>query len=187
MKNEVQTNTSLVDRGTVTNQNGRSASNPGKSFQLCSDSSQQHHKYIVASDSLLHRTQQVKMKVSDIPCVKLSKRGDDLQGTFHRVTQYVSKNSKPNFDVVVLPGTNDLRKNQVTPEFLCEKTFQEINYLRSFSNIGHIFLRKIPPRSDLHRVNLKVSSYNNLVSQKLKEPENVSIIETLPLGVKIVL
>ena len=178
---ERSSNTSSTDRGTVTNQNGRSASNPGKSFQLCSDSGQQHHKYILASDSLSHRTQQAKMKVNDIPCVKLFKRGNDLQGTFHRVTQYVSKNSKSNFDVVVLSGTNDLRKNQVTPEFLCERTFQEINNLGSFSNKGHIFLCKIP----LHPVNLKVSSYNNLVSQELKELENVPIIETLPLELKL--
>ena len=123
--------TSSVDRR---NQNGGSASNLGKSSQHCSDSSQQHHKYILASDSLLHHTQQAKMKVNDIPCVKLSERGDDLRGTFHRVTQYVTKNSKSNFDVVVLSGTDDLHKNQVTPEILCDKTFQEINNLRSFSN-----------------------------------------------------
>ena len=63
---ERSSNTWSVDRGTVTNQHGRSASNPGKSFQLCSDSSQQHHKYILASDSLSHRTQQAKMKVNEI-------------------------------------------------------------------------------------------------------------------------
>ena len=142
-------------------------------------------KYILASDSLLHRTQQAKMKVNDIPCVKLSKRGDDLQGTFHRITQYVTKNSKSNFDVVVLTGTNDLRKNQVTPEILCDKNIEEINNLRSFSNIGHIFLCKVPPRPDLHCINLKVSSYNNLVSQKLKELVNVSIIDTVPLELKL--
>ena len=93
----------------------------------------------------------------------------------------MTKNSKSNFDVVVLSGTDDLRKNQVTPEILCDKIFQEINNLRFFSNISHIFLCKIHPRSDLNCVNLKVSSYNNLVSQKLKELQNVSIIETLPL------
>ena len=76
-------NTSSVDRGTVTNQNGGSLSNPGKSSQQCSHSDQPNLKYILASDSLLHRTQQAKLKVNDIPCVKLSKRGDDLQGTFH--------------------------------------------------------------------------------------------------------
>ena len=182
---ERTSNTSSVDRGTVTNQNGGSLSNPGKSSQQCSDSDQPHRKYILASDSLLHRTQQAKMKVNDIPCVKLSKRGDDLQGTFHRITQYVTKNSKSNFDVVVLTGTDDLRKNQVTPEILCDKTIEEINNLRSFSNIGHIVLCKVPPRSDLHRVNLKVSSYNNLVSQKLKELVNVSIIDTVPLELKL--
>ena len=126
-----------------------------------------------------HRTQQAKMKVNDIPCVKLSKRGDDLQSTFHRVTQYVTKNGKSNFDVVVLSGTKELRKNQVTPEVLCDKTFHEINNLRSFSNIGHIFLCKIPPRTDLHK------SSNNLVSQKLEELENMSIIEILPLELKL--
>ena len=57
----------------------------------CSDSFQPHHKYVLASDSLLHRTQQTKVKVNDIPCIKLSKHGDDLYGTFHRITQYVTK------------------------------------------------------------------------------------------------
>ena len=80
---ERMSNTSLVDHGTVTNQNGGSLSNPGKSSQHCSDSDQPHRKYILASDSLLRRTQQAKMKVNDTPCVKLSKCGDDLQGTFH--------------------------------------------------------------------------------------------------------
>ena len=69
---ERTSNTLSVDRGTVTNQNGSGASNPGTSSQHCSDSSQQHHKYILVSDSLVHRTQQAKMKVNDIPCVKLS-------------------------------------------------------------------------------------------------------------------
>ena len=69
----------------------------------------------------------------------------------------MTKNSKSNFDVVVLYGTDDLRKNQVTPEILCDKIFQEINNLRFFSNIGHIFLCKIHPRSDLNCVNLKVT------------------------------
>ena len=125
------------------------------------------------------------MRVNDIPCVKLSKRGDDLQGTFRRITQYVTKNSKSNFDVVVLTGTNDLGKNQVTPEILCDKTIEEINNLKSFSNIGHNFLCKVPPRSDLHRINLKVSSYNKMVSQKLEELVNVSIIDTVPLELKL--
>ena len=49
---EQTSNTLSVDCETVTNQNGGSASNPRKSSQHCSDSSQQHHKYILASDSL---------------------------------------------------------------------------------------------------------------------------------------
>ena len=72
----------------------------------------------------------------------------------------------------------------MTPEILCDKIIEEINNLRSFSNIGHIFLCKVPPRSDLHRINLKVSSYNNLVSQKLKELVNVSITDTVSLELK---
>ena len=83
---ERTSNTSSVDRGTVANQNGSSLSNPRKFSQQCSDSDQPHCKYILVSDSLLHHTQQAKMKVNDMPCVKLSKRGDDLQGTFHRIS-----------------------------------------------------------------------------------------------------
>ena len=85
------------------------------------------------------------MKVNDISCVKLSESEDNLQGTFHQVTQYETKNSKSKIDTVVLSGTNELLKNQVTPAILCDKTFQEINNLRSFPNIGHAFLCKIPP------------------------------------------
>ena len=97
----------------------------------------------------------------------------------------MTKNSESNFHVVVLSGIDDLHKNQVTPEILCDKTFQEINNLRFFPTQAILFFARFPPRSDLHRVNLKVSSYNNLVSQKLKEMENVSIIETLPLELKL--
>ena len=57
---ERTSNTLSVDRGTVTNQNGGSLSNPGKSSQQCSDSDQPQRKYILASDSLLHRTKQAK-------------------------------------------------------------------------------------------------------------------------------
>ena len=49
----------------------------------------------------------------------------------------------------------------------------------------HNFPWQDPPRPDLHRINLKVSSYNNLVSQKLRKLENVSVIETLSLGLRL--
>ena len=50
------------------------------------------------------------MKVNDMPRVKLFKLRDDLQSTFRRITQFVIKNSKSNFDVVALSGTNELVK-----------------------------------------------------------------------------
>ena len=75
-------------------------------------------KVLIAGDSLLNRMYISKMKVSDIPSVKLTKRGDNLSGTIYRCINYASKHSSETFVVVLLAGTNDLSNRSVSPEKL---------------------------------------------------------------------
>ena len=42
-------------------------------------------------------------------------------------------------------------------------------------------MTKIPPRSDHHRINSKVSHYNSLLVETLSNVDNVTIVETIPL------
>ena len=65
-------------------------------------------KILVAGDSLLHRMNQSKMNVGNIESIKLTERGDNLEGTFHLTQNFVSRRAKTDFDIVVLAGTNDL-------------------------------------------------------------------------------
>ena len=74
-------------------------------------------KVLIAGDSLLNRMYISKMKVSDIPSVKLIKR-DNLSGTISRCINYASKHSSETLDVVLLAGTDDLSIRSVTPEKL---------------------------------------------------------------------
>ena len=48
-------------------------------------------KILVAGDSLLHRVNQSKMNVGNIESIKLTERGDNLEGTFHRTRNFVSR------------------------------------------------------------------------------------------------
>ena len=50
-------------------------------------------KVLIAGDSLLNRMYISKMKVSNIPSVKLTKRGDNLSGTISQCINYASKHS----------------------------------------------------------------------------------------------
>ena len=75
-------------------------------------------KVLIAGDSLLNRMYISKMKVSDIPSVNLTKRGDNLSGTISRCINYASKHSSETLDVVLLAGTNDLSNRRVSPEKL---------------------------------------------------------------------
>ena len=53
-------------------------------------------KVLIAGDSVLNRMYISKMKVSDIPSVKLTKRGDNLSGTISRLsTMLVNTAVKP--------------------------------------------------------------------------------------------
>ena len=137
-------------------------------------------KVLIAGDSLLNRMYISKMKVSDIPSVKLTKRGDNLSGTISRFINYASKNSSETLDVVLLAGTNDLSVRSVSPEKLINTLDSSLKELKQFNNVHHVFLCKIPPRFDFHNVNIKVNQYNNILSERFSDSEHISVIDTIP-------
>ena len=128
-------------------------------------------KVLNAGDSLLNRMYISKMKVSDIPSVKLTKRGDNLSGTISRCINYASKHSSETLDVVLLAGTNEKLINTLDIS---------LKELKQFNNVHHVFLCKIPPRFDFHNVNIKVNQYNNILSERFSDCEHISVIDTIP-------
>ena len=137
-------------------------------------------KVLIAGDSLLNRMYISKMKVSDIPSVKLTKRGDNLSGTISRCINYASKHSSETLDVVLLAGTNDLSIRSVSPEKLINTLDSSLKELKQFNNVHHVFLCKIPPRFDFHNVNIKVNQYDNILSERFSDSEHISVIDTIP-------
>ena len=138
------------------------------------------HKVIIAGDSLLDRMKPRKMKVADKHCVKLTKRGDSLCGSIARATNYLSRHSNDHFDLVLLAGTNDLSSRNATAEDLIKRIDESIRHLTSFSNIGQIFLCKIPPRFDFKNINSKVLDFNKLITERFDTTEeSVHVIETI--------
>ena len=142
-------------------------------------------KILIAGDSLLHRLKQHKMKVGDIETLKLTQRGDNLDGTFSRTRNFISRRADTNFDIVMQAGTNDLNKPSVSPLSLIGKLKEHVNDIKSFSNVFNIFLCKVPPRSDKHRVNSKISHFNNLLVDELSNADNVIIVEAIPLEARL--
>ena len=132
-------------------------------------------KVLIAGDSLLNRMYISKMKVSDIPSIKLTKRGDNLSGI-----NYASKHSSETLDVVLLAGTNDLSIRSVSPEKLINTLDSSLKDLKQFNNVHHVFLCKIPPRFDLHNVNIKVNQCNNISSEHFSDSEHISVIDKIP-------
>ena len=137
-------------------------------------------KVLIAGDSLLNRMYISKMKVSDIPSVKLTKRGDTLSGTISRCINYASKHNSETLDVVLLAGTNDLSNRSVSSEKQINTHESSLKELKQFNNVHHVFLCKIPPRFDFHNVNIKVNQYNNILSERFSESEHKSVIDTIP-------
>ena len=105
---------------------------------------------LVAGDSLLHRLDASKMCVEQIKAEKLTKPGDTLNGTFARIKDYASKHSDVQLEVVVLAGTNDLKRRNVTPQSLIDQLVDHIAVLKEFCNVKNIFVCKITPRCDRH-------------------------------------
>ena len=58
---------------------------------------------------------------------------------------------------------------------------QVFSIQKTTDTIFKIFICKIPPRSDHHRINSKVSHYNSLLVETLSNVDNVTIVETIPL------
>ena len=123
------------------------------------------HNILVARDSLLHRLDASKMCVEQIKAKKLTKPGGTLDGTFARIKDYASKHSDVQLEVVVLAGTNDLNRRNVTPQSLIDQLVDHIAILKEFCNAKNIFICKITPRCDQHVINSKVSEYNELLDE----------------------
>ena len=137
-------------------------------------------KILFVGDSLLHRMDDKKMKVSDIRSVKLTKRGDSLMSSMSRCRNYVAKHSDEILDVVLLAGTNDLSNKNSCPEDLIKDLDSALTDLTHFSTVQHVFICKIPPRLDFHNINNKVSEFNSLLSERFSDTEeHISVVDTI--------
>ena len=63
--------------------------------------------------------------------------------------------------------------------------WHSFNKLKDFVNVKQIFVCKLPPRSDIATVNVKVNLYNQLISSKCSEMNSVHVVETIPLERKL--
>ena len=150
-----------------------------------SDRYEPKRKIIIAGDSLLHQVNCRKMKVANIPTVKLTKRGDSLAGTVSRSRNFISKHVKEHLDIVILAGTNDLTRRDVSPESLIEELDSSITELKQFSNLDNVFICKIPARLDRSLINRKVALYNELLVERFSDTEEyISVIDTVEPEVK---
>ena len=144
-----------------------------------------NRKIVIAGDSLLHRINSRKMTVNKIPSVKLTKRGDNLSGTVSRLTKYISKHSNVHLDIVFMAGTNDLSKRDVTPEVLIKELDDSITIIKRFSNVGQMFLCKIPQRFDHHNINTKVCLFNELLIERFLDTEDfLTVVDTVQPEIK---
>ena len=116
----------------------------------------------------------------------MAKSGDTLTGICDRTMEFVKQNSGT-YDVqgiVLLGGTNDLRKRHVTPESLLDVLAASVTKIRTVF-AGKLFVCKIPPRLDFAFVDPKISRFNDLISLSLCNTDsNVVIIETIDREMK---
>ena len=103
----------------------RASSQPGPSLTVDSEpdgsqpqSQPKSRKTLIDGDFLLHRIKPNKLKVGNIPSVKLTKKGDKLSGTIGRCGNFLSKHADEHIDLVLAAGTNDLASRHVSPEEL---------------------------------------------------------------------
>ena len=116
------------------------------------------------------------MTVNKIPSVKLTKRGDNLSGTVSRLTTYISKHSNVHLDIVLVASTNDLSKRDVTPEDVIKELDDSITVIKRFSNVGQIFLCKIPQRFDHNNINTNICLFNELLAERFLDTENLLMV-----------
>ena len=101
--------------------------------------SKSNRKIVIAGDSLLHRLNSRKMKVNNIPSIRLTKRGDNLSETVSRLSVYIGKYNYQQLDTVLLAGTNDLSKRDVSPEDLIKELDDSITNLNDFRTLVRYF------------------------------------------------
>ena len=82
-------------------------------------------------------------------------------------------------------GTNGLNKPPYSPQSLIGKLKEHVNDIKSFSNVSKIFLCKVPPHSDKHRVNSKINHFNNLLVDELSNADNIIIVEKILLEARL--
>ena len=104
-----------------------SHSNLGFDSQSRSNSVKRSDTILFASDSLLNCMSIKRMNVGNYRSVKLTKRGDSLDGTVNRVRNHLNKHCNTKANVVLLAGTNDLSRRQTTPRKLLDELIDAIN------------------------------------------------------------
>ena len=83
--------------------------------------------------------------------------------------------------MVVLAGTNDLNRRNVTPQSLIDQLVDHIAVLKEFCNVKNIFVCKITPRCDRHVINSKISEYNKLLDEHFSSQDSLTVLPTIPL------
>ena len=83
--------------------------------------------------------------------------------------------------MVVLAGTNDLNRRNVTPQSLIDQLVDHIAVLKEFCNVKNIFVCKISPHCDRHVKNSKVSEYNKLLDEHFLSQDSLTVLSTIPL------
>ena len=87
------------------------------------------------------------------------------------------------FTAVLLAGTNDLKRSDVSPSSLIDELSGHIDTLNDIGNIDNIFVCKIPPRLDSSKINDKVRLYNNKLCVRFRD--SIKIIECIPSEMKL--
>ena len=83
-------------------------------------------------------------------------------------------------NIVLLAGTNDFSRRKTQPINLMDNLIESLDELKKFTNVKSIFVCKLPPRSDISRVNQKVHEFNQLLLDKFSNSDFVSVIDTVP-------
>ena len=141
---------------------------------------------LFVGDSLFHPLDSKRLAVDDVKAIKMAKSEDTLTGICDRTMEFVKQNSGT-YDVegiVLLGGTNDLRKRHVTLESLLDVLAASITKIRTVFG-GKLFVCKIPPRLDFAFVDSKISRFNELIGLSFGNTDsNLVIIETIDREMK---
>ena len=119
------------------------------------------------------------MCIEQIKAKKCTKPSNTLNGTFARIKDYASKQSDAQLEVVVLAGTNDLNRRNVTPQCLIDQLVDHIAVLREFCSVKNIFICKITPHCDRHVINSKVSECNGLIDEHFSNQDSLTVLPTI--------